>query len=268
MSNIMARFLAWLIVLPTAFFGRWRRLTILARLYSLLAPQTSITVNGTAFSLFTPDRRSVYWPRHGFASEPNTLTWIDGFAAGDVLYDIGANVGAYTIYAAKRKGIRVVALEPNPFSFHALVRNLELNRLMELVTPLCLALDDTTKPAALVLSGSESGTVGNRLSRDGDAGNAAPHTLNTLAYSLDDLIAGTGLPLPSHVKLDVDGIEPEILLGAAAILADHRLKSVMVEFETHEKAAQDGIHAVMIDGGFEPAENGDGSANRLYVRTA
>ena len=121
---------------------------------------------------------------------------------------------------------------------------------------------------ALVLGGCESGTVGNRLSRDGDAGNAAPHTLNTLAYSLDDLIAGTGLPLPSHVKLDVDGIEPEILLGAAAILADRRLKSVMVEFDSHEKAAQDGIHAVMIDGGFEPAENGDGSANRLYVRTA
>ncbi len=121
-----------------------------------------------------------------------------------------------------------------------------------------------------MLCGSESGTVGNRLSRDGDAGSTAPHTLNTLAYSLDDLIAGTGLPLPSHVKLDVDGIEPEILSGAAAILADRHLKSVMVEFDSHEKTAQDGIHALMIDGGFEPAEGGrgDGSANRLYVRTA
>ena len=264
MSNLVARVLAWLVVLPTIFFGRWRRLRILARLYSLLAPQTSVTVNGAAFLLFTPDRTSVYWPRHGMASEPDTLTWIDSFAGDDVFYDIGANIGAFTIYAAKRKGIRVVALEPNPFSFHALVRNLELNRLMELVTPLCLALDDVTKPAALALSSSESGTVGNFLSRDREA----PHTLNTLAYSLDDLITRTGLPLPSHLKLDVDGIEPEILLGAEAILADRRLKSVMVEFDTHEKAVQDRMHALMTDSGFEPTKSSrdDGSANRLYVR--
>ncbi len=268
MSNIMARFLAWLVVLPTLFFSRWRRLTILARLYSLLTPQTTITVNGTAFTLFIPDRTSVYWPRHGFASEPKTLTWIDGLAAGDVLYDIGANIGAYAIYAAKRKGVRVVALEPNPFSFHALVRNLELNDLMELVTPLCLALDDKTRPAALVLSGTESGTVGNFLSRHGDTADA-PNILNTLAYSLDGLVAGTGLPFPSHLKLDVDGIEPEIFLGATVILADHRLKSVMVEFDTHEKAVQEGIQNMMTAGGLKAAESGegDGSANRLYIRT-
>lgn len=95
MSTLYARLLAAAVGLLTAFFGRWRRLTVLARLSDRLAPEARVTVNGTDITLFVPDRTAVYWPRHGFASEPGTLAWIDGFSAGDVLYDIGANYRKY-----------------------------------------------------------------------------------------------------------------------------------------------------------------------------
>ena len=160
MSTLHARFVVALISLLTFFFGRWRRHTILARVHSRLAPAVTVSVNGTPITFFTPDRTSVYWPRHGLGAEPDTLEWIDGFEAGDVLYDIGANVGAYSVYAAKRRAWRVIAVEPNPFSFHVLARNMALNGVQGAVTPLCLALGAQTEPGILALRGTESGSVG------------------------------------------------------------------------------------------------------------
>ena len=264
MSTLYARFLAAAARLFTAFFGRWRRMTILARLSDRLAPEARVTVNGTDITLFVPDRTAVYWPRHGFASEPGTLAWIDGFGPGDVLYDIGANVGIFTIYAAKATGVRVVAFEPNPFSFRVLVRNLELNGITALVIPLCLALGGATGPATLVLSHMESGSIGNRLAAGKDDEGAL--ILQTLAFGLDHL--GGRLPAPSRLKLDVDGNEPEILAGARATLADHRLKSVLCEFDGQGEEAQKAMDSLLRDCGLseDPTGLDDGSANRLYVR--
>ena len=97
MTKLFARFLVALVNLATVFLSRWRKLTVRARVHDGLAPQTTVTVNGVDLTLLVPDCTSVYWPRHGFDSEPNTLSWIDGFGAGDVFYDIGTNIGAYTL---------------------------------------------------------------------------------------------------------------------------------------------------------------------------
>jgi hypothetical protein len=58
--------------------------------------------------------------------EPETIKWIDGFQPNSVLWDFGANVGTYTIYAAK-KGHFVVAIEPSTREYEILKRNIELN---------------------------------------------------------------------------------------------------------------------------------------------
>ena len=275
MSTLYARFVVALISLLTIFFGRWRRQTILARVHGLLAPTITTAANGTPITFFTPDRTSVYWPRHGLAVEPDTLEWIDRFQAGDVLYDIGANVGAYSVYAAKRKGVRVIAVEPNPFSFHVLARNLALNRVLGEVTPLCLALGARTEPGVLALSGTESGSVGHSLSSRALSSREGPAKEGTLALHtqvcrLDAMTAHMGQPPPNHIKIDVDGLEHEILLGAEAALRNPRLKSVTVEFYTHDQPGRDRIDALLADCGLSPAGAGDrpdgGSDNRLYVR--
>ena len=264
MSTLYARFLAAAVGLFTAFFGRWRRLTILARLSDRLAPEARVTVNGTHITLFTPDRAAVYWPRHGFASEPGTLAWIDGFDEGDVLYDIGANVGIFTIYAAKARGVRVVAFEPNPFTFRVLVRNLELNGITGLVTPLCLALGGATGPATLALGHMGSGTIGSLLAGGEDGDGAL--ILKTLAFGLDDM--GGRLPAPSHLTLDVDGNESDILTGARATLAGPHLKTVLCEFDGQGEETYEAMDSLLRDSGLsqDRAGPGDGSPNRLYVR--
>ena len=116
-----------------------------------------------------------------------------------------------------------------------------LNGITGLVTPLCLALGGFTGPATLALSHMESGSIDNRLA-DGKDGDGAI-SLETLAFSLDDL--GSRLPALSRLKLDVDGNEPDILTGARATLADHRLKSVLCEFDGQGEETQKAMDSLI-----------------------
>lgn len=239
MTKLFARFLVALVNLATVFLSRWRKLTVRARVHDGLAPQTTVTVNGVDLTLLVPDRTSVYWSRHGFDSEPNTLSWIDGFGAGDVFYDIGANIGAYTLYAAKARSVPVVAFEPNPFSYRVLVHNLHLNAITDRVLPLCLAA---------------GGPDGNGIG------------LQVLAFRLDDLAAIEGIPAPTHVKIDVDGIEAAILEGAKSLLSGPGVKSVLIEMLTHDDAAQARITSLLGECGLKPVDlPDDGSDNRLFT---
>ncbi len=266
MTKLYARFLVAVVNLATGFFGRWRNLTVRARVHDWLAPESTITVNGISLTLLVPDRTSVYWPRHGFSSEPNTLHWIDGFKEGDVFFDIGANIGAYTLYAAKTRSARVVAFEPNPFSYRVLVHNLQRNGVAEKVTPLCLAANAETGATPLFLSGTDAGSIGHTL--DEAEKDETGFQVQTLAFALDDLVGMAGFPRPNHVKIDVDGIELPILEGAKSLLSDSGLKSVMVEMPAHDEVGRERIGALLGRCGLSPAPDWreDGSDNRLFVR--
>ena len=59
-----------------------------------------------------------------FSKEPITLAWIDTFKDGETLYDIGANVGMYTIYAAVMRKANVYAFEPEALNYAELNKNI------------------------------------------------------------------------------------------------------------------------------------------------
>lgn len=162
MTNLYARFLV-VVRLATALFGRWRRLTVLARVHDGLAPKSVVNVNGISLTLLVPDRKAVYWPRYGFQSEPSTIAWIEGFSDSDVFYDIVAYIGVYTLYAAKARSARVVAIEPNPFSHRVLVDNPRRNGVTSRMTPLCLAVGSETKATPLFFGSTEAGSVGHTI---------------------------------------------------------------------------------------------------------
>src|SRR5919106_5118479 len=85
------------------------------------------------------------------SKEPWTVRWIeDHLRPGEVMYDVGANVGAYTLLAAVAvPGARVVSFEPSPANFAALCANVELNEVAERVIAVPLALGDRPRSAAL-----------------------------------------------------------------------------------------------------------------------
>ena len=256
MSRFLSALIHGLITLILAPFGD-RRLKILARVKAILDPVGTIVVRGQTLTLSVPDATAYYWISSGGQSEPGTLDWVDGIALGDVLYDIGANVGLYSLYAAA-KGIDVVAFEPNPFTFPVLARNLDLNRVLDRVLPLPVALDRTSRRTAISLSGITAGSVGNGLERNDGI------TVGVLSWSLDDLIAKFDLPHPTHIKLDVDGIEAAILEGSAATLADPRMCSVLVEDAPDHPDIQARVEACLTRAGLTLAGSRDG--NRVFRR--
>ena len=162
------------------------------------------------------------------AKEPFTVNWIEErLRAGEVLYDVGANVGAYTLVAAVAvPGARVVAFEPGPANYAALCANLDLNSVGDRVIALPLALGDRPRPAALsdqALVPGGSGAMGDGAHAGGSA--------TGLVERLDDIVERFGLPAPDHLKLDVDGAELEVLAGAAGVLAAGHVKSLLVELD-------------------------------------
>jgi FkbM family methyltransferase len=147
--------------------------------------------------------------------EPETIAFLESIPKGRVFYDIGANVGSYTLIAAYLK-LKVHAFEPVGANYQKLIRNLALNNLNASLHP--------------VLLWSKTGSVGFRLSSDEPG--AALHEVSDSAepwmcWTLDDWIDWQKIPSPQYMKLDVDGAELEVLRGATKALQG--VRSLQVE---------------------------------------
>lgn len=163
--------------------------------------------------------------------EPDTIEWIDSFSNGELLYDIGANVGIYSIYAAS-KGVTVIAFEPESQNYAQLNRNIFLNQFQNRITGLGIAVGQSSAIDNLYLS---TFTVGGAINNLGSSVNYNHQPMESafkqgvMSISLDDLIEKYNLPIPNHIKIDVDGLESDIIFGAKKTLSHVELKSVLVE---------------------------------------
>jgi len=192
---------------------------------------------------------------HSCEKEPDTVQWIETFMKpGDTFYDIGANVGAYSLVAAKffQGAVRVYAFEPAFLNYTQLCRNLILNRCHEIVIPLSVALSDTTRIDAFnyhdLLAGGSLHTFGEAVDHKGERFEPVLKQ-PVLGYRTDDLIDQFKLPVPNHIKIDVDGIEFSVLRGAERTLSNVELRSIVVELEEGESEAQ--ISDFLVSKGFQ-----------------
>ncbi len=169
------------------------------------------------------------------AKEPWTVAWIETMQPGEILWDIGANVGAYSLVAASR-GVEVYAFEPAYINYARLCQNALANRLGHQIHPLSIALSDKMAIDQFIYPGLNPGVGSCGL------GHLAWERLEerwrcpVLSVRADDLI-GLGLPAPHHVKLDADGSEVRILDGCAQLFASGNFRSLMLESPTHELPA-------------------------------
>ncbi len=188
---------------------------------------------GDAFRFATPNTLTLWRANSLFTKEPETLEWLETIGPGEVLYDVGANVGVYTVYAGvRKKDLRIVSFEPTFFNYWLLNRNILLNGLTDRVQALSLALADRE---ALDVIFMETVNDGAALVTFGDNVNfqkerfTAKFKQGAVSTTLDAFIARYNPPFPTRIKLDVDGLEREILMGAEKTLKDPRLKSILVE---------------------------------------
>jgi FkbM family methyltransferase len=156
---------------------------------------------------------------------------------------VGANIGQYALYAAKRlEGkCRVFAFEPEALNFAKLNRNIVLNGLTESVTAYCLAVADRSALDIFYVKSFAPGAALHTWGRPVTQGEVAFTPQNrqgSMGVTLDELTGRYGLPFPAHLKVDVDGIEEGIVRGARRIIADRRLKTVLIEVFMHENIAR------------------------------
>lgn len=188
------------------------------------------------------------------SKEPETIEWIDGFAAGDVYWDIGANVGVYALYAAKRPDVRVLAFEPSPFNYYALCRNVALNEVGESLSAYCLAFN---KVSVLDFFNMSTVEIGGALSSFGEVTDywGKPYKPEfrqaMIGFSLDDFIAHFNPHFPTHLKIDVDGIEAKIVEGGMHTLSDPRLKSISIELDVKRASEEAYVSNLLTQCGFE-----------------
>jgi FkbM family methyltransferase len=209
--------------------------------------------------------------------EPETVAWIERFVRrGEVVFDIGANVGAYSLVVDRstQGACKVYAFEPSFSTFAQLSRNVALNGGQGRVIPLLVALSDVNGLVAFNYSSLSPGTALHAL------GEAVDHqgrpfspefSQPVLSYRMDDFIGQFALPVPNHIKLDVDGVELKVLRGAACTLANPALRSVLVEVEP-ARPEFSAIQSLLVANGFSlhgryphgPTENS--TTNLVYVR--
>jgi FkbM family methyltransferase len=162
--------------------------------------------------------------------EPETLEWIESIPEGAVFWDVGANIGLYSIYAAKARNCRVYAFEPSVFNLELLARNIYFNNLQSQITIIPVALSDQLGLNLFKMSTTAWGGALSTFGQDFDQ-NGAPlkdiFEYQTLGLSITDMVSLLYIPQPDYIKIDVDGIEHFILRGGGNVLA--KVKGVLIE---------------------------------------
>lgn len=179
--------------------------------------------------------------RYGFRAawnfpktDPDTLAWLDALPEEGCYWDVGANIGAYCLYAALRPKLCVVAFEPSASSYAVLNRNIELNDMFDRIAVYCTAFSEKTKLDVLNMARTAAGLS---MHGFGNEVNQFDEIIDTkfrqgaIGFAIDDFFKIFSPPTPTHVKIDVDGIEAEIIRGGRTTLSAPSVTSMMVEIE-------------------------------------
>jgi len=189
-----------------------------------------------------------------FTKEPETIRWIDKMKHTDTLFDVGANVGVYSIYAGV-KGLRVFAFEPESQNFSVLNRNIYVNSLHKNVRAFSIAVSDADVFDRLNIGSFQTGGALNSFGNPIDYNHKEfrpDFEQGTISFTIDSIVANIGI-VPTHLKVDVDGLESKIIRGAGKTLKDKRLKSVLVEIN-ESLASELNIVNVLAESGLKLAE--------------
>ena len=195
--------------------------------------------------------------------QPATIQWIDSFRPDSVFWDIGANVGVYALYAARRGDTRVVAFEPAAVNYFLLAANCEANNLNQHLECLLLGLGSEKGLARLEVSQFEAARSF-RFRVNHQESHPGPQA--AIIMSIDQLIDEYQLPCPNYIKIDAPGMAEAILSGGMRTLQRKDVRELHIEVKEHSKAGQR-ILAMLERSGFVVAgRHAHGAADLTFAR--
>jgi len=214
--------------------------------YSLIVRNTmdqkqTVKFGDVKIVFHVPNRLNKYRADSFASKEPETLQWIDSIPSGSILWDIGANVGLYSCYAAKSRNCLVYAFEPSVFNIELLARNIFQNELTKHITIVPLPLSDKLAENTLNMTSKDWGgalsSFGETYGQDGQEMEKI-FEFKTIGLTMLDAVNLLKIPLPDYIKIDVDGIEHLILKGGNSVLEN--VKGVIIEIdESFERQFKD-----------------------------
>jgi FkbM family methyltransferase len=249
MKKILSNFTIRLIVgiapwLPKTIFSKYAYQQIMS---SAMNQKKVVSYRTHEMIFTTPNWLSRYRASTFATKEPETLDWIDSIPSGSILWDVGANIGLYTIYAAKARNCCVYAFEPSVFNLELLARNIFLNALVSQVNIIPIALSDKVGSSIFRMSNTDWGGALSSFGENFDHNNNVFKEIfeyQTLGISMTDAVKLLKIPAPQFIKIDVDGIEHFILRGGTDIL--NKVEGVMVEINDDfiEQAEETAMHLI------------------------
>ena len=199
-------------------------------LFTFINQKTLVSHNNIELELTTPSTITK-WRANTFSTkEPETLEWIEGMEEGSCFWDVGANIGLYSIYGSKLKNLKVFSFEPSVFNLELLCRNINNNNLTNQINVVPIAMSNKNGFNAIYHSNEEWGGALSVFGEDfGTNGKKLSVTFKylTLGFKADEFLKIKGFIQPDYIKIDVDGIEHLILNEAQETLS--KTKSVLVE---------------------------------------
>lgn len=160
--------------------------------------------------------------------EPETIKWIQEMDKNSIFYDVGANIGLYSIISGMLNSKKVVAFEPSFFNLQILSKNIFKNKLAEKILIVPISLDSNISQGFFNLSTIEQGGANSSFENEQtilNKNNVLKY--NTISLTLDEFLKNFNKLKPDYLKIDVDGIESQILKGGSKVLEN--VKSVLIE---------------------------------------
>jgi FkbM family methyltransferase len=181
----------------------------------LLDPKIEVEFDNQRLKFRTGNGRLLWRAKSLLTEEPLMISWIKSMQSDDVVLDVGANVGMYTVPIAKK--VRTVyACELDPLNIAILKENLFLNSVTQNVVVLPFACGDSAKIVEVKFRDLAYGDA-LQLIEGGDPQNTRfgdrTHSAKVIQFALDDIFAKLDLPRPNKIKIDVDGNELTVLQG-------------------------------------------------------
>ena len=202
---------------------------------------TTVVFENKRYTFFNPSNLT-YWRTKTFEKkEPETLDWIKNFdLKKPIFWDIGANIGLYSIFAAKQNSnTEVISFEPSGLNLGILERNIFLNKLNDNITVFQIPLFNKSNDLLFMSESSneEGGALnsfGNEIGFDGKKIKLI-NRYKIFGTSVDQLINDGILKKPNYIKIDVDGNEHLILEKSTKVLSSDEVKEIMIELNEDYK---------------------------------
>ena len=191
-----------------------------------------------------------------YSKEPETLEWINSFEKKNIVFwDIGANIGLYSIYnSLKNPSSTTISFEPSTSNLRTLSRNISLNNLEKKIKIFPLPLSNK-KNLFLEMKegdfneGAALNTFGENFNFEGK-NFKSENKYHLFGTTIDFLINQKILAIPDYIKIDVDGIEHLILYGATNCLKEKKVKSLSIEINESFEDQLNSVLKIMNDNNF------------------